>query len=263
MFLREDNIVEYAFVSGKPFEEIDPHKEHWKRLRRRFDTGGLGGFQDYEVIEIALTLTRARGDCKGIAKQALKRFHTVRGVLDATPDELRTIRGIGPISASGIKLIRALAEHYYHEQMIRDTSSVGNSQAVVDYLKVSMRSLERESFRMVYLDAQNNPTGTETLFEGTLTSSVVYPREVLKKALDHKAASVIFAHNHPSGCTEPSENDRQITRDLVLAASLVDVRVLDHIVVGVNSHYSFADHGLMQEYRKQAMDFQESRRRLA
>jgi DNA repair protein RadC len=98
---------------------------------------------------------------------------------------------------------------------------------------------------------------------GTLTSSVVYPREVLRVALQRGAASVIFAHNHPSGCIEPSENDRQITRDLVLAANFMDVRVLDHIIVGINEHYSFADHGLMQEYRKQAMDFQESRRRLS
>lgn len=262
MFLRVGNIVEYAFVSGKPYEQTDPHKDHRQRLRTRFLKDGLDGFHNYEVIEIALTLAHTRGDCKGTAKQAIKRFGSVRGVLDASVNELQEIPGIGEISASTIKLIRALAEYYYHEQMVQEKSSLGNSQAVVDYLKISMRGFDRESFRVVYLDAQNNPIEAETLFEGTLTSSVVYPREVLKKALARHAVSVIFAHNHPSGHVEPSENDRQITRDLTLAANLMDVRVLDHIIVGLNTHYSFADHGLMQEYRKEALDFQESRRRM-
>jgi DNA repair protein RadC len=249
-------------VSGKRTPERD-NAGHRERLRERFRNAGLSGFNNYEVIELLLTLARTRGDCKDIAKRAIDRFKSVRGVLDASPGDLEEVGGIGKISASTIKLVRALAEYYYHEQMLQDRSPLGNSQAVVDYLKLSMRTLDRECFRVVYLDAQNNPTAAETLFEGTLTSSAVYPREVFKRALENKASSVIFAHNHPSGCIEPSENDRQITRDLVLAANFMDVRVLDHIIVGANEHYSFADHGLMQEYRKQAMDFQESRRRLS
>ncbi len=247
-------------MSGKRTPE-QSQKGHRERLRQRFEKDGLSGFNNYEVVELLLTLARTRGDCKESAKSAIKRFVSVRGVLDASPEELQKIDGIGEISASSIKLVRALAEYYYHEQMVQDESSLGNSRAVVDYLKISMRELDRESFRIVYLDAQNRPTGWEKLFEGTLTSSVVYPREVLKKALMRGAASVIFAHNHPSGCIDPSENDRQITRDLVLAASLVEVRVLDHIIVGSNEHFSFADHGLIRDYNRQAMDFQESRRR--
>ena len=100
----------------------------------------------------------------------------------------------------------------------------------------------------------------ETLFEGTLTSSVVYPREVFKKAIEHGAAAIILAHNHPSGCVEPSIEDRRITSDLVLAAGYIGVRVLDHIVVGADLHFSFADQGLMNEYHKNAADFHESRR---
>ena len=262
LVLRESNIVKYAFVSGKRTPERD-NTGHRERLRERFGKSGLSGFNNYEVVELLLTLARPRGDCKDIAKRAIDRFKSVRGVLDASPGELQEIAGIGEISSSTIKFVRALVEYYYHEQALPRGEPLGNSQAVVDYFRVSMGPLDRERFRVVFLDAQNRPLGDETLFEGTLTSSVVYPREVFKKALERKAASIIFAHNHPSGCIEPSENDRQITRDLVLAASYMDVRVFDHVIVGADKHYSFADHGLMQEYRKQAMDFQESRRRLS
>jgi len=236
---------------------------HRERLRERFAQGGLEGFHGYEVIEFLLTLAHPRGDCKVIAKQAIKEFGSVRGVLDASDGQLMGIEGIGDITASTIKFARALIDWYYHEQAFGKDAPLGCSRAVVDYLRVSMGALDRERFSMVYLDAQNQPSGVEKLFEGTLTSSVVYPREVFKAALAHKAKSVIFVHNHPSGCVDPSEQDRQITRDLVLASSYMDVTVLDHIIVGADSHYSFADHGLVQEYRRQAAEFQESRRRLS
>lgn len=262
LFLRGSHIVKYVVVSGKPAWQQD-NAGHRKRLRQRFAKDGLAGFNDYEVIEYLLTLSHVQGDCKGIAKQAMREFRSVRGVLDASVDELKAVDGIGEVSAYTIKFAQALAEYYYREPIERKNVALLNSTAVVDHLRVSMRSRDRECFQMVYLDAQNCPQGAEVLFEGTLTSSAVYPREVLKKALEQNAAAVIFAHNHPSGCVTPSEQDRQITRDLVLAGAYVGVRVLDHIIVGLNEHYSFADHGLMQEYRRQALDIQESRRRLS
>jgi DNA repair protein RadC len=262
LVLRESNIVKYAFVSGKLTPDRD-NAGHRERLRERFRKKELAGFIDYEVIEYLLTLAHVRGDCKAIAKSAIKRFGTVRGVLDASIRDLKTIGGIGDVSACTIKFARALALYYLDERVDLEATILGNSQTVVDVLRAEMRDLSRECFWVVYLDAQNRKRTFEMLFEGTLTSSAVYPREVFKRALENNASSVIFAHNHPSGCIDPSENDRQITRDLVLAANFMDVRVLDHIIVGANEHYSFADHGLMQEYRKQAMDFQESRRRLS
>ena len=241
----------------------ESQKGHRDRLRQRFKKNGLSGFNDYEVIEYLLTLAHAQGDCKAIAKAALKRFGTVRGVLDASVDDLKAVSGIGEVSACTIKFARALALYYLDERVNLEATILGNAQTVVDVLRAKMRDLSRECFWVVYLDVQNRKLTVEALFEGTLTSSAVYPREVFKRALENKASAVIFAHNHPSGCIDPSENDRQITRDLVLAATFMDVKVLDHIIVGANEHYSFADHGLMQEYRRQAMEFQESRRRLS
>jgi DNA repair protein RadC len=259
--LREGHIVKYAFVSGKrtPQPSNDGHRE---RLRERFEKDGLAGFLDYEVVELILTLARTRGDCKESAKRAIKRFKTVRGVLDASPKELEEIDGVGPVCAQTIKMVRGLALYYLDDRVNDEKIVLSSSQRVVECLRVEMRDLPSETFWVVYVDAQNCRIKNEELFRGTLTSSVVYPREVFRQALQCGAASVIFAHNHPSGCVEPSEQDRQITRDLVLAASYMDVEVLDHIIIGANEHYSFADHGLMQEYRRQAREFQESRRRL-
>jgi len=253
-------MVVYAFVSGKRDRLEASHREHWKRLRQRFDQGGLNGFNNYEVIELLLTLARAQGDCKDIGKDAIKAFGSVRGVLDASDEDLQKVGGIGPKSSFTLRLARAVAEYYYCERMKQSTISLSNSQTVVDYLRVSMGSLPRESFVALFLDAQNRSITSETLFEGTLTSSAVYPREVFRRVLELNAASVIFAHNHPSGCVEPSESDIQITGDLMLAASLMDVRVLDHIIVGATTHYSFADHGLLRECAQQAGGFHESRR---
>ena len=254
-------MVVYAFVSGKLDRADASHREHWKRLRERFNQDGLDGFHNYEVIELLLTLARARGDCKDIGKDAIKAFGSVRAVLDAPDEELQHIEGIGPKSSFALRLVRAAAEYYYGDRLKQDTVTLSNSQSVVDYLRIHMGSLPRESFLALFLDAQNKVITWETLFEGTLTSSAVYPREVFRRVLELKAASVIFAHNHPSGCVEPSENDMQITSDLVLAASFMDVRVLDHIIVGADTHYSFADHGLLRECAQQALDFHESRRR--
>lgn len=248
-------------MSGKPVQVEDSRRQHRRRLRERFAKDGLSGFHNYEVIELLLTLVKEQRDCKTEGKEAIKRFGSVRGILDASPDDLRQVRGIGDMSVFVIKLTRALVELYYGERMRDGEPQLGNSQAVVDYLKVAMGALDRETFRVVYLDAQHRPKAVETLFEGTLTSSVVYPREVFRKALEHNSDAVILAHNHPSGCVDPSQHDRQITREMITASALLGVRVLDHIIVGANSHFSFADHGLIREYGMQASSFHERLRR--
>lgn len=220
---------------------------HRKRLREKFNKSGLKGFHDYEIIELLLTLGSPRKDCKPQAKEAIRRFKTLRGVLEAPPQELQKIDGIGPHNAFGIKLVQEVAREFLKERIL-DKPICKSSKEVFDYLYYSMRDLKKEKFKVLFLNSQNQVIEVEDLFEGTLAASSVYPREIIESALKSNAASLIFAHNHPSGNPEPSGSDKEITRDLVFAGSIMQIKVLDHIIVGENKYFSFADEGLIEEY---------------
>lgn len=215
---------------------------HRQRLRDRFLSGGLDGFHDYEVIELLLTLFTPRKDCKDFAKALLKRFKTLQGVFEASTVELCEIDGVGPKNVFGLKLIPAVSRRYLETKVVH-SEPLNNAAALFDFLYHSMAAKSRECFKVLFLDAKNRVTGVETLFEGTLTASSVYPREVVQAAIHHRAAAVIFAHNHPSGDPEPSTADVDITRRLVLACMTVGITVHEHLVVGNGQYYSFADHG--------------------
>ncbi len=220
---------------------------HRKRLRERFLKGGLAGFPDYEIIELLLSLGTPRRDCKQQAKEAIKRFKTLRGVLTASPQELQQIKGIGPHSAFGIKLVQEVAREFLKEKII-DEPVYKSSQEIFDYLYHSMRDLKKEVFKVIYLNSQNQIIETADLFEGTVSSSSISPREVIESAIKNNAASLIFAHNHPSGSADPSKSDKELTRDLVYAGSIIQIKVLDHIIIGNDRYFSFAGEGLIEEY---------------
>ena len=220
---------------------------HRRRLREKFIESGLVGFHDYEVVELLLSLGTPRHDCKQQAKEAIKRFKTLRGVLSASPQELQQIKGVGPHSAFGIKLVLEVAREFLREGVI-DRPVYKSSREVFDYLYHSMRDLRKEVFKVIYLNAQHQAIETGDLFQGTVSGSFVPPREVMEGALAKNATALIFAHNHPSGNAEPSQSDRQLTRDLVYAGSIMQIRVLDHIIIGDNRYYSFASEGLIEEY---------------
>ena len=227
---------------------------HRTRLRQKFLRGGLDGFLDYEVIELLLTLGTPRRDCKEQAREALKRFKSLAGVLEAGEDELQEIRGVGPHNVFGIRFIQEVSRRFLKEKMM--SRSYGrSSKEVFDYLYHSLRDLKKEKFKVLFLDAKNQILEEKTLFEGTVDSSAVYPREIMREALRHHASSLIFVHNHPSGDPDPSAPDREITRDLVLAANLMQLKVLDHIIIGNNCYYSFADQGLIGDYELLFRDF--------
>ena len=226
---------------------VDKSKGHRWRLREKFLKGGLNGFLDYEIIELLLTLGTPRRDCKEPAKEAIKRFKSLRGVLEAETDELQEIKGIGPHNIFGLKLIHQVSRRFLKERMMQ-RPVCHSSQEVFDYLYHSLRDLKREKFKVIFLDAKNQIIEEKTLFEGTVDSSVVYPREIIKLALKLGASSLIFVHNHPSGDPEPSTSDKEITKELVFAAQMMQIRVLDHIIIGNNRYFSFADKGLI-EYR--------------
>jgi len=220
---------------------------HRKRLREKFIRSGVAGFHDYEIVELLLSLGTPRKDCKQPAKEAIKRFKTLRGVLEASPEELQEIDGIGPHSAFGIKLVQEVAREFLKARII-DKPIYKSSKEIFDYLYHSMRDLKKEVFKVIYLNSQNQIIDTADLFEGTVDSSVISPREVMEGAIKHNAASLIFVHNHPSGNPEPSGNDKEVTRDLVYAGSIMRIRVLDHIIIGENKYFSFAGEGLIEEY---------------
>ncbi len=220
---------------------------HRERLRRRFLEGGLERFSDGEVVEFLLTLGTPRGDQKVPAREALKRFGSLSQVLAAPMEKLTEIKGIGPKNALYLKLVHQVARRYLRDR-VAGRAFFGSSRAVFDYLFHAMRDLKREVFKVLFLNRKNELIFDQDVFQGSLTGSAVYPREIMTIALEHKAAALVFAHNHPSGDPAPSAEDRRLTRDLVWAGKLLGVQVLDHIVIGHNTYFSFADQGLIKGF---------------
>jgi DNA repair protein RadC len=230
---------------------------HRKRLRERFNQSGLSAFLDYEIIELLLTLGTPRKDCKPQAKEAIKKFKTLRGVLEAPSEELQEIKGIGPAHIFVIKFMQEISREFLKEQVL-DRPYCRSSREVFDYLYHSMRDLKKEVFKVIYLDSQNRVVEIEDLFEGTLDVSAIYPREIVQGAVRHHAAALIFVHNHPAGNPQPSDNDKQITQELVFAGIIMQIKVLDHIVIGENRYFSFADAELIEQYNSDYLTLKEA-----
>jgi DNA repair protein RadC len=218
---------------------------HRQRLRDKFLEAGLGAFHDYEVIELLLTLGTPRKDCKQQARDAITKFKGFRGALDASLEELQEVKGIGPNNAFGIKLFQEISERYLKDKIKGEQVFLKSSDSVHDYLCQSMSREKKEHFKVLFLNSKNELIEVETLFKGSLTSSAVYPREIMEKALKYNASGLIFAHNHPSGDPAPSNSDKEITRHLTEAGKSMQIKVLDHIIVGNNEYFSFADAGLI------------------
>jgi DNA repair protein RadC len=219
---------------------------HRKRLREKFLKSGLAGFQDYEIIELLFSLGTPRRDCKHQAKEAIHRFKTLRGVMEAAPDELQQIDGIGPHSVFGIKFMHAVAREFLKEKSL-EKPVCNNSQEVFDYFYYSMRDLKKEVMKTVYLNSQNQIIDIQDLSQGTVDSSYIYPREVMEGAIKCHAVSVVLVHNHPSGDPQPSQNDMELTRTMVYLGTLMQIKVLDHIIIGDNRFYSFASEGKIEK----------------
>ncbi len=218
---------------------------HRDRLRRRFLERGLDGFSDAEILEILLSFGTPRKDCKEPARELLRQFKTFPGVLDADKKELLKIRGVGPKNSFALGFIKSAAEHYL-KQRLKNRHYLTSSQQVLDYLTHAMRGLRVEVFSAIYLDSSLAIIESEQLAEGTVNVNTVYPREIIRSALRHNASALIVAHNHPSGSLSPSSQDKHLTRHLCLACQMMQIRLLDHLIIG-DGHFSFADDGLMNE----------------
>ncbi len=220
---------------------------HRDRLRKKFSDKGISAFNDYEIVELLLAFGTPRRDTKQAAKDALKKFKTVRGVLEAPEKELRQIHGVGPVNSIAIQFIKDVSRKYLQDKIAGPSTSVKSSQEVFNYLFHAMSGLKKEVFKVLFLNSQNQILAMEDLSKGTVNSSAVSPREVVESAINHKAVSLIFAHNHPSGGIEPSQSDKDLTRDLVFAVGTVDIKVLDHIIIGNDRYFSFAGAGLIEQ----------------
>ena len=220
---------------------------HRQRLRERFLRHGLEGFADYEVIELLLTLAIPRADVKPQAKALLARFGNVRGVLDASLEELQAIPGIGAVTATALRIIRGVASLYL-QQTAEQYDSLTDPDTLAHFWRTKLGALPNEVFQVGYLDSGYRllRDGVDTLEEGTIDRAAVYPRRVIEAALRRGAAALVFAHNHPNGDVRPTEQDKVLLRlALVLAATTVHMKVLDHLIVSPDYVFSFRQEGLL------------------
>ena len=195
-------------------------------------------------MELLLKLADNRRDQKTAAKQLVNKLKSLRGVLEASPEQLKKIKGIGDANIFGLKLVQSVARRYLKDQII-GTDYIQSSENILDYLRHRLRDRNREIFLAILLNGRNQVLDIIELFEGTLTTSAVYPREVIKMILEKDAAAVIFVHNHPSGNPNPSNDDQNITRKLKAACETIDVQLHDHLIIAGNDFTSMADKGMV------------------
>jgi DNA repair protein RadC len=215
-----------------------------ERPRERLWARGAHGLSDAELIALLLRTGAGERDAVQLARDLLAGYSSLRALLDAPVDELAQQRGIGPAKAATIAAAVALSERYLACAMVRE-EVFGASADVRRYLRHRLGGRPREVFGALFLDAQHRLIAFRELFQGTVDSATVHPREVLRETLVLNAAAVILVHNHPSGVAEPSTSDVRITERLRHALQLIDVRVLDHIVVSGTEAVSMAERGLL------------------
>jgi DNA repair protein RadC len=218
--------------------------EHRQRLKERYERTGLDGLPDYEILELLLFYAIPQGDVKPCAKDLLRRFGSLQGVLEAGRDELQTVKGIGPHSSLFFRLLSEVSALYLRRKA-ETKEQVSSTKELIDYCRTAMGALKDEHFAVIYLNARNRIIRVETIQEGIVNQAVVYPRKVLEKALEHKASAIILVHNHPSGHVRPSDADIRLTRVLQDAARVMDIALHDHLIVGENRFFSFREEGIL------------------
>ncbi|ADZ70044.1 RadC family protein [Polymorphum gilvum] len=211
---------------------------HRERLRERFRTLGADGLADYELLELLLFRSIPRKDTKPIAKDLLTRFGSFAQVLAAPRARLAEVKGIGDQVADDLKLAQACAERFARNQ-VPQRVELSSWSKLNDYIHAAMAYSEREEFRILFLDKRNGLIADEVQQRGTVDHTPVYPREVIRRALELSATAVILVHNHPSGDPTPSRADIQMTRQIVDIAKPLGIEVHDHIIVGREGQVSF------------------------
>lgn len=217
---------------------------HRQRLRSRFLEPGGSALPDYELLELILFGARPRGDVKPLAKRLLKRFGSFEAVIHADIQELRKVEDVGDAVISCLKAIEESAQRLV-KAPVRERPVMQNWTSLLDYCRLAMGRKKVEEFRILFLNHKNALLLDEVQQRGTVNHTPVYPREVIKRALELGASAIILAHNHPSGDPTPSQADIDMTQKVVEAGKAVGIAVHDHLIISEDSHYSFKSYGLI------------------
>ncbi len=216
---------------------------HRKRLRERFLQSGFEGFLDYEIIELLLTFGTPMKDCKQMSKDAINKFKTLSGVINANSDELKQINGIGDTNSIYIKIIKELNKRLSKEGVSQNIS-LDSPETIFNFLKEKIGSEKKEYFIIMFIDSKNKLI-IDDVSVGILNASLVHPREVFKKAILNNASHVIVAHNHPSGDPSPSNEDIVTTKRLIDAGKILGISVVDHLIITESKFVSFKEMNLI------------------
>lgn len=217
---------------------------HRKRLRERFLKSGGQGMADYEILEILLFPASPRRDVKPLAKTLIDHFGSFARVLTAPEEELLKFGGMNESAVSAIKIARESANRLLSAE-IQERPIIQSWKALLDYCRATMSFNKNEQFRIFFLDKKNKLIADELQQEGTVDHTPVYPREVVKRALELAASSIILVHNHPSGDPTPSKADIEMTREIKQAVGTVGIIIHDHLIIAGSKHYSFSGNGLI------------------
>jgi DNA repair protein RadC len=222
----------------------DDRRGHRKRLKQKFLTTGMEAFLDHEALELLLIYAIPQRDVKPLAKKLLREFGSLKGIVDAEISDLGKVPGIGEHTAILFKLLKELAALYL-KQKAQEKPQIACTSELLDFVRTAMGGKKDEEFCVIYLDAQNQIIEFEAVQKGIANQAVVYPRQVLEKALRRKASALILAHNHPSGHVRPSDADIRLTKTIQETARALDILVHDHIIIGENRFFSFREEGMM------------------
>ena len=212
--------------------------------RTRLLTGTAAGLSEAELLAILFQRGPRPGTAIALSRRLLAHFGSLRRVLNATSPELAAIRGVGDVRLATLKALRELARRYFEETLPMG-EAIRSPSDTETFLLAKLRDRPHEVFCCIYLDNRHRVLRFEELFRGTIDGTSVYPREVVKQALSVNAAAIILAHNHPSGVAEPSQADERITKRVKMALELVDIRLLDHLVIGDGTTTSLASRGMI------------------
>lgn len=233
----------------KKFEEKS--QGHRKRVKERFLKEGPESFTDEDLLELLLFFGIPRRDTRGLARQLLKEFGgRLDAILDADVKELKKIKGLGEKALLPLKVVHEVARRYLRAR-IKEGNYLKSPKEVYEYLLYELKGEKKEVFIVIYLASDNRVLSLDRLFEGTISESLVYPREIFGRAYTLGASKIILAHNHPSGNLTPSSADLNITKILILSGKLLHVKVLDHLIIGQDSYYSFAEAGVLEELERE------------